>query len=112
VLDVHVEAGEVVAAGTPVVTIGDTAHPYVDVFVPQQDLAPVRVGVRAAIHVDASAQAFAGTVEHISRRTEFTPRFIFSRKERAALVIRVRIRIDDPQHALHPGTPAFVTIGA
>lgn len=112
VLDVHVEAGEVVAAGTPVVTIGDTQHPYVDVFVPQQDIAPVRVGTRATIRVDATPQPFAGTVEHISRRTEFTPRFIFSRKERANLVIRVRIRVDDPQRALHPGTPAFVSIGA
>jgi HlyD family secretion protein len=112
VLDVHVEAGEVVAAGTPVVTVGDTAHPYVDVFVPQQELAPVRVGVRATIHVDATPQAFSGTVEHVSRRTEFTPRYIFNRKERANLVIRVRIRVDDAQRALHPGTPAFVTIGA
>lgn len=112
VLDVHVEPGEVVAAGTPVVTVGDTAHPYVDVFVPQQDLAPVKIGVRAQIRVDSTVQPFAGTVEHVSRRTEFTPRYLFSEKERANLVIRVRIRVEDPQHALHAGTPAFVTIGA
>ena len=111
VLDVHVEAGEVVAAGTPVMTIGDPAHPYVDVFVPQQDLAAVRVGARATLRVDAAPQAFQGAVEHVSRRTEFTPRFIFSRKERANLVIRVRVRVDDPQRALHAGTPAFVTFG-
>jgi HlyD family secretion protein len=112
VLDVHVEAGEVVAAGTPVLTIGDTAHPYVDVFVPQGELAPIRVGASATIRVDATPQTFLGTVEHVSRRTEFTPRFVFSTKERANLVIRVRVRIDDPQHALHAGTPAFVDIGA
>ena len=111
VLDVHVEAGEVVAAGTPVMTIGDPAHPYVDVFVPQQDLAAVRVGARATLRVDTAPQAFQGAVEHVSRRTEFTPRFIFSRKERANLVIRVRVRVDDPQRALHAGTPAFVTFG-
>lgn len=112
VLDVHVEPGEVVGAGTPVVTVGDVDHPYVDVFVPQQDLAGVRVGVPATIRVDASPQPFRGTVEHVSRRTEFTPRFIFSREERANLVIRVRIRVADPAHALHAGTPAFVQIGA
>lgn len=111
VLDVHVEAGEVVAAGTPVVTIGDTAHPYVDVFVPQQQLAGVRVGARATIGVDATPAELPGTVEHVARRTEFTPRYIFSREERANLVVRVRVRIDDAERALHPGTPAFVRIG-
>jgi HlyD family secretion protein len=108
VLDTHVEDGEVVAAGTPVLTIGDTTHPYVDVFVPQAEIARIKVGSAAKLHVDATPQAFAGVVEHVSRHTEFTPRFIFSRKERANLVIRVRVRIDDPQRALHAGTPAFV----
>ena len=31
--------------------------------------------------------------------------------ERENLVLRVRIRIDDPKHTLHAGVPAFVTIG-
>lgn len=110
VLDVHVEADEVVGAGTPIVTVGDTAHPYVDVFVPQHSIAGVRVGARASIVVDSVAAPFTGAVEHVSRRTEFTPRFIFNPRERANLVVRTRIRIDDPQRALHAGTPAFVTI--
>lgn len=111
VLDVHAEPGEVVAAGTPVVTIGDTAHPYIDVFVPQQALAPVVVGARATIRIDATPRLLSGVVEHVARRTEFTPRFLFSRKERMNLVVRTRIRVDDPERALRPGVPAFVTIG-
>lgn len=110
VLDVHVESDEVVGAGTPIVTVGDTAHPYVDVFVPQRSIAGVRVGARASIVVDSIATPFTGAVEHVSRRTEFTPRYIFNPRERANLVVRTRIRIDDPQRALHAGTPAFVTI--
>ena len=110
VLDVHVEAGEVVGAGTPVLTIGDPAHPYVEVFVPQGELAGVQVGAKATIRVDALAQPLHGTVEHVARRTEFTPRYIFSRSERANLVVRTRVRIDDPQHVLHAGVPAFVTL--
>jgi HlyD family secretion protein len=109
VLDVHVEPGEVVAAGTPVVTIGDPGHPYVDVFVPQNAIAGIQVAKRATVRVDAMKQTFAGTVEHVARRTEFTPRYIFSPEERANLVVRTRVRVDDPQHALHPGVPAFVT---
>jgi HlyD family secretion protein len=111
VLDVHVDPGEVVAAGTPVVTIGDTTHPYVDIFVPQQALAGVRVGTRAMVRVDSMTRQLGGVVEHVSRHTEFTPRFIFSPKERANLVVRTRIRVADPQRTLHAGTPAFVTVG-
>jgi hypothetical protein len=61
--------------------------------------------------VDASAQSFPGRVEDIGRRTEFTPRYLFSERERSQLVVRVRVRIDDPEQALHAGVPAFVTMG-
>lgn len=112
VLDVHVEPGEVVGAGTPVVTVGDTAHPYIDVFVPLDQLAGVRVGAAAALRVDATAATFRGRVERVSRRTEFTPRYLFSEGERANLVVRARIRVDDPERQLHAGTPGFVTLVA
>jgi HlyD family secretion protein len=110
VLDVHVETGEVVAAGTPVVTIGDTAHPYIDVFVPQEDIAGVRVGARATIRVDSMRQTFTGVVEHVARRTEFTPRYLFSDRERSNLVVRTRVRVEDPGRLLHAGVPSRVTI--
>ena len=40
--------------------------------------------------------------------TEFTPRFLFSERERPNLVVRVRVRVDDPKRELHAGVPAFV----
>jgi hypothetical protein len=52
-----------------------------------------------------------GHVEFISPRTEFTPRFLFSERERPNLVIRVRVRIDDPKEQLLSGLPAFVSFG-
>ena len=110
VLDVHVDPGEVVAAGSPVVTLADTAHPYADVFVPQPNLAGIRVGGGARARIDASSQWFVGRVEHIERRTEFTPRYLFSERERPNLVVRVRVRLDDPKKQLFAGVPTFVTI--
>jgi HlyD family secretion protein len=107
ILDVHVDPGEVVAAGTPVFTVGDPAHPYIDVFVPQQDIAGIHIGTAANVRVDSLKQLLPGNVEWISRRTEFTPRFVFN-EERANLVIRTRVRVTDPQRQLHAGTPAFV----
>jgi HlyD family secretion protein len=110
VLDTSAEPGEVLAAGTPVATIGETRRPYVDVFVAQQDLAGVRVGARAQVWVDASMERLRGVVEDVARTTEFTPRFLFSPTERANLVVRVRIAIDDPREELHAGVPAFAAI--
>lgn len=110
VLEVHAEPGEVVAAGAPVVTVADATRPYVDVFVPQDELAGLDVGDPAAIHVDALAAPLPGAVESIGRRTEFTPRYVFSERERATLVVRVRIRVDDRGRALHAGVPAFAAI--
>jgi HlyD family secretion protein len=110
VLDIHIDPGEVVAPGTPVLTVGDTAHPYVDIFVPQQSIGPVRIGAGASVRVDSVAQPLVGTVELISRRTEFTPRYLFN-QERTNLVVRTRVRVADPQRLLHAGTPAFVVLG-
>jgi HlyD family secretion protein len=110
VLDVHVEAGEVAAAGMPIMTLGDTLRPHVDVFVPQAELGGIDVGAKAQVRVDAEPAPLPGRVEHIARELEFTPRFVFSERERAALVARVRIRIDDSRERLHAGTPAFVSI--
>jgi len=109
VLDVPVRIGEVLAAGATVVTVADTTHPYVDVFVPQQSLSGLRVGTPAHIRVDAEADAFDGEIEHIAPSTEFTPRFLFSERERPNLVVRVRVRIEDPEERLHAVVPAFAT---
>ncbi len=107
VLDVPVRAGEVLAAGEIVMTVADTTHPYVDVFVPQADLSGLRVGTSAEIRVDAESDPFHGVIEHIAPTTEFTPRFLFSPRERPNLVVRVRVRIEDPEERLHAGVPAF-----
>ena len=48
-------------------------------------------------------------MENVGRKTEFTPRFIFSERERPNLVVRIRVRIEDPEERLHAGVPAFVT---
>lgn len=76
VLDVPVREGEVVAAGATVVTVADTTHPYVDVFVPQQDLSHLAVGTSAQIRVDAESDTFDGRIEHVAPNTEFTPRYL------------------------------------
>jgi HlyD family secretion protein len=110
VTDVSVKAGEMANVGTTAVTLADTTHPYADVFVPEGDLAGIRAGARATVRVDASSAPFDASVEYVSPETEFTPKFLFSPRERPNLVVRVRVRIDDPGRRLHAGVPAFARI--
>lgn len=109
VLDLNFEEGEVVGAGVPVVVLGDPDRPFVDVFVPQRRISEIHMGAAATVRIDARRRALAGQIEDIGRRTEFTPRYLFSEEERANLVLRVRVRIDDPEHKLFAGVPTFVT---
>ncbi len=112
VLERHIEAGEVVAAGVPVVTVADVTHPYVEVFVPQAGVAAVGLGAPVTVRVDGDRARYAGRVEFVGRRMEYTPRFLFSPRERPNLVVRVRVRIDDPNGRLHAGIPAAVELGS
>jgi HlyD family secretion protein len=108
VLDTHVEPGEVVGSGAPVVTLGETQRPYVDLFVPEASVGGVQVGCAAQVHLDTEpGRLFAGEVEDVGRRTEFTPRYLFSPKERPNLVVRVRVALRDPEERLRAGLPAF-----
>ncbi|WP_428261301.1 HlyD family secretion protein [Haliangium sp.] len=108
VFDVYVEAGEIAAPGAPVLALSDPAHPYVDVFVPEAAVPGVHLGAAARVHLDGLDGPLSGRVEFIAQRTEFTPKFLFSEGERPHLVVRVRVRIDDPEEHTSAGLPAFV----
>ncbi|HEY3495425.1 MAG TPA: HlyD family efflux transporter periplasmic adaptor subunit [Polyangiaceae bacterium] len=110
VLDVHADPGEVISPGAPVVTVADPGRIYAEVFVPQGKLTGIDVGDRASIRADGLRAPLGGRVEHVARRTEFTPRYLFSERERPNLVVRVKVRIDDPKALLHAGVPVFVSI--
>ena len=111
VLDTHVEPGEVAQPAIPIVTLGETRRPYIDVFVPQGELDGIRVGAPVQVRIDAlPGEWFQGAVEMIGRSLEFTPRYLFSEKERPNLVVRVRIDLQDPGERLHAGVPGFARI--
>ena len=82
----------------------------VSVVVPQGALSGVTIGAPASVRIDAESEGFTGTIEDVGRKTEFTPRYLFSPRERPNLVVRVRVRVWDPGARLHAGVPAFVTI--
>ncbi len=101
------EPGEMVQAGTPIVTLGDLSRPWVNLYVGERDLGKVRLGMRAFVTVDSFPdQPFPGVVSFISERAEFTPKNIQTPDERVKLVYRVKVEVETRDEALKPGMPA------
>lgn len=111
VLAHHAEPGEIVAAGTPVVTVGDLARPWVRTFVNQVDLGHLRHGQSVDIRIDTFPdRVFTGTIGFIAAEAEFTPKSVQTEKERVRLVYRLKVYVDNPEGLLKPGMPADVIV--
>lgn len=105
------ELGEYVVPGTPVVTVADIDHLWVRAYVPETDLGHVRWGQQVAVRTDTyPGKSYKGTVSFISPEAEFTPKTVQTNKERVALVYRIKVDVENPNHELKPGMPADVTI--
>lgn len=111
VLSKNVEAGELVAAGTPVVTVGDLSSVWLRAYVSETDLGRVKLGQPARVTSDTwPGKAYDGRVTFISSSAEFTPKSVQTQKERVRLVYRIKITIPNPAAELKPGMPADGTI--
>jgi len=105
------ELGEYVAAGTPVVTIADIDQLWVRAYVSETDLGRVHWGQTVTLRTDTyPGKSYKGTVSFISPEAEFTPKTVQTNKERVALVYRIKVDVDNPNHELKPGMPADITI--
>lgn len=102
-----VEAGEVVAAGTPLLTVSDLSQVTLVIYVPESRIGQVRVGQEARVRVDAyPSRVFVGKVTYIATEAEFTPKNIQTAEERVNTVFAVKITLDNADAALKPGMPA------
>ena len=111
VLERLVEAGEIVAPGTPVVTFMDMAKLYVKVYVAEGDIAKVKLGDEARIYADGfPVRYFDADVARVLQQAEFTPRDIHMPDERAKLVFAIKLAIRDSEGMLKPGMPVDARI--
>ncbi|WP_298267708.1 HlyD family efflux transporter periplasmic adaptor subunit [Geobacter sp.] len=111
VLSKHVEPGEQVAAGTPIITVGDVTDTWLRAYIAETDLGRVKVGQKARIKVDTwPDRHYEGTVTFISPEAEFTPKNVQTEKERVKLVYRIKITVPNPKMELKPGMPADAEI--
>lgn len=105
------ELGEVVAPGTPIVTLADLDHVWLRAYVNETDIGRVRLGQAATVTTDNyPGKRYPGRIAFISDKAEFTPKSVETHAERVTLVYRVRIDLDNPSHELVPGMPADAAV--
>jgi len=101
------ELGEVVAPGSPVVTLADLDHIWLRAYIAETDLGRIHWGQEATVTTDTyPGKQYRGRISFISSNAEFTPKSVQTNKERVTLVYRIKIDIDNPNHELKPGMPA------
>jgi HlyD family secretion protein len=107
------EPGEVIAAGMPVVTLGDTARPWLRGYVTETQLGRVKLGQKALLRVDSfPGRTFEGVVSFLASEAEFTPKQIQTPEERVKLVYRIKIDVPNPEGELKNNMPMDGEIAA
>lgn len=101
------ELGEVVTAGTPIITLADLDHLWVRVYIPETDLGKVHWGQDVDVRTDTyPGKSYHGQISFISSEAEFTPKSVQTEKERVTLVYRIKVEVENPNYELKPGMPA------
>ena len=108
----HREPGEIVGAGSAVVSLMDRTDRWVRIYVSEARIGAVRTGQAASITSDTfKGRTYPGEVVYLSSEAEFTPKNVQTAEERVKLVYAVKVRITgDTAFELKPGMPADVRL--
>ena len=105
------EVGEVLGAGTTIVTVGDLEHPWLRGYINETDLGRVKLGQKVKLTTDSYPnKSYPGTVSFIASEAEFTPKQIQTKEERVKLVYRIKIDVDNSSHELKNNMPVDAEI--
>jgi len=109
VSDTYARPGETINAGTPVVSLLPPENILVRFFLPEPELATLRVGDRLALGCDSCASGLTATITFISPQPEYTPPVIYSETNREKLVYLIEAHPPpDLATQLKPGQPVDV----
>jgi HlyD family secretion protein len=112
IIEKYSEAGELTAAGKPLVKIADLSLMKLKVYVSGAQLGDIRIGQDCTVRVDDGKKgykSFTGLISHISGKAEFTPKIIQTKEERVTLVYAVTIDVknDGTMKSGMPGEAIF-----
>ena len=101
------EPGEVVTAGTPIVTVVNLAEVYLRAFVPEGQIGRVRVGHPARVYLDSDPRKpIDAQVIRVDPQASFTPENTYFREDRVKQVVGVKLRLRGAVGFAKPGMPA------
>lgn len=96
------EPGEVLAAGSKLLTLLNMTDVSMTIFLPAADAGKVAIGSPARILLDALPdQVLPATVTFVAPRAQFTPKEVETRSEREKLMFRVKVKVDAAWLAQH-----------
>jgi HlyD family secretion protein len=107
-----IDAGEVIQAGMPAMTIGRLDSLKVTVYIPEDQYGKISLGEKANLNVDSfPAETFSATVTRISDKAEFTPQNVQTKEGRQTTVYAIELAVNNQDGKLKPGMPVDVTFG-
>ena len=112
IIEKYSEAGELTAAGRPLVKIADLSLMKLKVYISGAQLGGIKIGQECTIRVDDGEKgytSFPGTISYISGKAEFTPKIIQTKEERVTLVyaVTIDVRNDGTMKSGMPGEAIF-----
>ena len=100
------EPGEVVVAGTAVITLLDLSRVYLRGFVPEGQIGKVKVGQSARVYLDSSSQKpIYAYVSRIDPQATFTPENTYFRDDRVKQVVGLKLQLIGGFGFAKPGMP-------
>lgn len=96
VLAKYAEAGELASIGKPLFKVGEIDRMYLRAYITSEQLSQVKLGDKVTVYSDygnSEQKAYPGVVTWVSDRSEFTPKTILTKNERANLVYAVKIAV-------------------
>ncbi|HJR02980.1 MAG TPA: HlyD family efflux transporter periplasmic adaptor subunit [Methylomirabilota bacterium] len=101
------EPGEVVTAGTPIVTLVNLGEVYLRAFVPEGQIGRVRLGQPARVYLDSDPRKpVDAQVMRVDPQASFTPENTYFREDRVKQVVGVKLRLHGAVGFAKPGMPA------
>jgi membrane fusion protein YbhG len=101
------EPGEVVAAGTAIITLLDLSRVYLRGFIPEGEIGKVKLDQPARVYLDSNPnQPLEAVVSRIDPEATFTPENTYFRDERVKQVVGVKLQLKSGTGFAKPGMPA------
>jgi HlyD family secretion protein len=100
------EPGEVVTAGTAIITLLDLTKVYLRGFVPEGQIGKVKLGQAAHVYLDSNPnQSLDAYVSRIDPQATFTPENTYFRDDRVKQVVGVKLQLKTGIGYAKPGMP-------